>query len=142
MNLKCVNENSGTGEFEQAAEMYLDLQTRFNMNVTYYVTAHLEMFKLSLVYTGDNPDQTHFNPQSKAVINTVLFGATAAIVSKVNSIFLGGRSFPNLLRNTPLCWLNIDQIYLSPNYPDSFLWGGLTPNYVPDKCPSEDEMSF
>ena len=111
------------------------------MNVTYYVTAHLEMFKLKLTYTDYNPDQTFYNIQSKIVINGILAGATGVIMSKINNIFLNGKSFPNLLKNTPLCWLNIDQIFLSPNYPDSFLWGGLTPNYDPSKCPKENEKS-
>ena len=44
---------------------------------------------------------------------------------------------PGILKNTPLCWLNIDQIFLSPNYPDNFVWAGLTPCYAPKNCPED-----
>lgn len=54
----------------------------------------------------------------------------------IENMFNGGVSFSNIFTGTPLCWLNIDQIYLIPNYSDSFLWGGLTPDYSPSRCPN------
>ena len=73
--------------------------------------------------------------KSKLVINTAFHAAQPFITSAVDTIFMHGRSFANLFKDTPLCWLNADEIYLSPNYQQHYMWAGLTASYATALCP-------
>jgi len=59
------------------------------------------------------------------------------IEGKIASFFDAGHSFNNLFYDTPLCWLNYDQIYLDPNYDQSYVWAGLAAEYSLLNCPDD-----
>ena len=95
--------------------MLIDLDTSLNANVTYGVTVGLEIFSIDLKYT-ESVD-ANINMQSKLLINTALNVLQGAIIGLINdTLFHRGRSFGQILIDTPLCWLNLDQIFVSPNY--------------------------
>lgn len=93
-----------------------------------------EIYDLSLKYTGN--EDSNVNVQSKIIINNELKVVVGTVTGIISTFFLKGHVFSNILDNTPLCWLNLNQIYLVPNYGDPFLWGGLTPAYSPESCPN------
>ena len=135
-DIKCRHENSTTGEFEQATTLQLDLTLHFNMNVTYSVLLQLEIFDLDLKYNG--AIDSNISLQSAILIQQKLNLAVSIVVSTIANFFEKGISFSNIFYGTPLCWLNVDQIFLSPNYSNSFQWGGLTPEYMPSSCPNKN----
>ena len=114
--------------------MLLDFSTQFNMNITYNINVGFEIYDLSLKYTGT--EDSNIKVQSKLIINNELKVVVGLVLGKISVFFLKGHSFYNILYGTPLCWLNLNQIYLVPNYGDPFLWGGLTPAYSPENCPN------
>lgn len=123
-----------------------DFSSHFDLNLTYSIKVGFELYKLDLKYNGDK--DSAFKVSSKIKINTELNVALPFIMGTINAIFDKGRSFSNILTDTPLCWLDLDQIYMVPNYGDTFLWGGLTPGYNPSRCPNglpygpQDDMIF
>ncbi len=136
-DIKCVNatsESPDPDEYVQATTLLLDFETHFDLNITYSVKLGFQLYKLNLKYTGDKDSVV--DTKSAFVINQELNVAAPIIMGAINAIFDKGRSFSNIFYDTPLCWLNLDQIYLVPNYGDSFLWGGLTPGYNPERCPN------
>ena len=66
-----------------------------------------------------------------------LTSIAALIKSEFNTLFYTdkGVSFSDLLYKTPLCWLDIDQIFMSPKYKERFLLGGLSVSYSTVNCP-------
>jgi len=54
----CQNATSSSDEFQQAVTLLIDLETNFNMNVTYNVNLGFEIYKLSMKYVED--EDAHF----------------------------------------------------------------------------------
>lgn len=52
LDIKCQKE-SGTGEYEQATTLNLDVSANFNANITYGVTVGFELYKLDVKYTSN-----------------------------------------------------------------------------------------
>ena len=113
--------------------MILDLETHFNMNITYSITIGFELFKLSLNFV--ECQNSHFECNAKYKINLTLNTITIAIKRIVKTFFNKGHSFSDILYGTPFCWLDLSRIYFLPNYGDYFIWGGLTPEYKVELCP-------
>ncbi len=107
--IKCVNATSESEdplEYVQAITLLLDLETHFDLNITYSVKLGFQLYKLNLKYNGY---RNHVVDAKKPiVINTELNAATPVIMGAVNAIFDKGRSFSNIFFDTPLCWLNLD----------------------------------
>lgn len=135
MDVLCQNSTAPTDDLVYATTLYLDANAHFNANVTYMVTLGFELYDLDLKYTGYDEDRSVIKVQSKLVINKELIVALGVLEGYISVIFDRGHSVAELLVGTPLCWLNLDQILLLPNYQESYLWGGVTPAYDPDRCP-------
>lgn len=58
---------NGTGEYEQATTLDLDVSANFNANITYGVTVHFEIYDLDVKYTGF--EDSNIKMQSKFLIN-------------------------------------------------------------------------
>ena len=76
-----------------------------------------------------------FNVQSNLLINFELGVVFPIIMGVIEALFTKGLSLHGILDGTPLCWLNLDQILLVPNYGDYFAWGSITPVFMPEQCP-------
>ena len=55
----CQNKTATTDEYQQATTLLLDIETNFNLNVTYSVVMEAEFYKLSIKVV-DSYD-SHFN---------------------------------------------------------------------------------
>jgi hypothetical protein len=88
----------------------LDAGAKFNANVTYAITLGFELYELDLKYTGYDEVNSKISLNSKFKINLELGIAVPAITSAIGVIFNKGHSISGILIDTPLCWLNIDQI--------------------------------
>lgn len=97
--------------------------------MTYNWNVGFQIYKFDLKYTGYDTERSVISVNSKFLINQELNIALGVIGGLIQAFFDKGHSFPNLLDNTPLCWLNIDQVYCMPNYQDFYMWGGITPVY-------------
>ena len=113
--------------------MILDFSSHFNMNITYSVTMGFELYTLSLNFVECQNSKIECSKKYK--INLTLASIVLAIKRIISNFFNKGHSFSNILQNTPLCWLDISQIYFVPNYGDYFIWGGVTPEYKAELCP-------
>ena len=140
MDILCQNKTAGSEVYEQATTLMLDLTTHFNMNITYHVTLHFNVYKLSISYTGSK--DSVIDVQADATVNTELFILARAIKKKVNQFFEKGYSFSGLLYGTPLCWLDMSNILFKPNYGDYFIWGAFTPGYDPSLCSTGNKNPY
>jgi len=118
----------------------MDTDAKFNGNVTYSITLGFELYQLDLKYTGYDEVNSKIKVQNKRLINIELGLAVGVVEGIISGIFEKGHSISGVFAYTPLCWLNIDQILLKPNYEDTSLWGGVTPAYSPERCP--DNLPF
>ena len=130
---KETSEGDDVGRYYQATTMIFDATAHFNANVTYYVTLHLEKMELEMKYV--ECVDSAFKVQRDILIKTELSIVFSLILGVIEALFTKGLSLHSILFGTPLCWLNIDQILLVPNYGDYFVWGALTPVYMPEQCP-------
>ena len=132
----CQKETSSEEDkdtYYQATTMIFDATAHFNANVTYYVTLHLEKMELKLDYK--ECINSSFKVQRDFLINTELNIVFSLILGVIEALFTKGLSLHGILDGTPLCWLNLDQIMLTPNYGDYFVWGSVTPVFMPSQCP-------
>ena len=109
--------------------MIFDATAHFNFNVTYYVTIHLEKMELKLDYK--ECINSSFKVQRDILINAELSIVFSLILGIIEALFTKGLSLHGILDGTPLCWLNLDQILLTPNYGVYFVWGSVTPVFMP-----------
>lgn len=133
LDIKCQYPDSE--EFVQATTLNLDLNAHFNFNITYGVTVNFEIYDLALTYvnyTDSNIKTSHTLIQKKLNIGV------GVIEGMIESFFLKGHSFQNILLKTPLCWLNINEIMSLPNYQLPYVWGGLSAEYAPERCPNKE----
>ena len=112
----------------------LDVDTNLNANLTYSLTVGFEIYNLDVSYIAAKDPTVEI--QGARLINFELSVLIGLLLGTIETAFDRGHSFASLLDYTPLCWLNIDQIWLVPNYQTFFLWGGITPVYAPERCPS------
>ena len=105
MDIKCQNKTAGSEEYEQATTLMLDLTTHFKINITYGITLHVNIYKLSISYTGSK--DSVIDVQADATVNSELFVIARVIKRKVNNFFEKGYSFSGLLYDTPLCFVDI-----------------------------------
>ena len=93
------------------------------------------MFKLDVDYIDYDKNSTIIDLQAPGKINRRLKLIVNFVKIKIDQFFNKGHSFKTLFKSTPLCFIDINQILLKPNYGDFFLSGGFTPDYNPSLCP-------
>ena len=116
----------------QATTLILDVDTNFNVNITYNVNLNFEIYSLNVKFV--EAEESNFNVNT-FLVKSELLVIVKLIKRKVATFFNRGHSFPDLLQDTPLCWLDITNVKFIPNYGDYFIWGGFTPQYNTKLCP-------
>ena len=102
----CQNKTATTDEYQQATTLLLDIETNFNLNVTYSVKMEAEFYKLNIKVV-DSYD-SNFEVLSLFSMNFKIKAGISLFLKKFNMFFLKGHSFNDILNDTPLCWLDMN----------------------------------
>ena len=140
MQVQCQNANSeDPSVFEQVTTMEMELDLKFAFDISYSITVHLTLYDFDLKYTGTHSDDTVIS-LNKVKTNLILSGAVGVVKGTISTFFQKGHSFNNILDNTPLCWLDLSNIYFRPQYETYYSYFGITIGSDLDNCPEPEDM--
>ena len=88
--------------------------------MAYQLTFKLEI--LNINFSTDEVLYSDYNPNT-GVLDSLVNTALAGAVEAVNVEFSKGKSFGNIFDDTILCWLNLNDTYLKPNYQEGYMAG-------------------
>ena len=117
-DLKCRHKPDN--EFEQVSTFRSTITAEFTTSLAYQLTFKLEI--LNINFSTDEVLYSDYNPNT-GVLDSLVNTALAGAVEAVNVEFSKGKSFGNIFDDTILCWLNLNDTYLKPNYQEGYMAG-------------------